>query len=126
MRGEKIEVELRVNTAGFVVCDECGNDSWYIVGPNPHGKMPLCQVQICTKCGFAVRITYKLVSAARIQISNLGDLLAKIGDENKNGQNSSAIQGTFESRHVVIETHFGANPSNQEWRGKSVDRKKFR
>jgi len=64
--------------ASFIVCDKCGNDSWYIVGPNPHGKIPLCQVQICTKCGFALVLRYELVSAACMQISNLENLLEEM------------------------------------------------
>jgi len=62
----------------FIVCDKCGNDSWYIVGPNPHGEIPLCQVQICAKCGFALILRYELVSATRMQIFNLEDLLAEM------------------------------------------------
>jgi len=64
--------------ASFIVCDKCGNDSWYIVGPNPHVKIPLCQVQICTKCGFALILRYELVSATCMQIFNLEDLLAEM------------------------------------------------
>jgi len=67
-----------MKTVGFTVCDKCGNDSWYIVGPNPHGKIPLCQVQICTKCGFALILRYELVSARLMQIFDLEDLLAEI------------------------------------------------
>jgi len=71
---------MRMKTASFIVCDKCGNDSWYIVGPNPHGKTPLCQVQICAKCGFALILRYELVSATRMQISDLEALLAEIGE----------------------------------------------
>ena len=47
-------------------------------GPNPYGKIPLCQVQICTKCGFALILRYELVSARLMQIFDLEDLLAEI------------------------------------------------
>jgi len=47
----------------YLVCDNCGNDSWYIVVPSPYGKADASQVQICTKCGFAVEIAYKPIKA---------------------------------------------------------------
>ena len=55
--------EEEVEEIDYLVCDNCGNDSWYIVIPNPHGKAVAYQVQICTKCGFAVEIAYRPIKA---------------------------------------------------------------
>lgn len=46
--------------AVYMVCDKCGNDTWYIVGSKPYEDMPAYQIQLCSKCGFAVKVTYEI------------------------------------------------------------------
>lgn len=62
--------EEEVEEIDYLVCDNCGNESWYIVVSNPNGRAVAFQVQICTKCGFAVQIAYRPIGA---QIRDAGD-----------------------------------------------------
>ena len=62
--------EEEVEEIDCLVCDNCGNESWYIVVPKPNGRAVAFQVQICTKCGFAVQIAYRPIGA---QIRDAGD-----------------------------------------------------
>lgn len=89
--------EEEVEEIDYLVCDNCGNESWYIVVPKPNEKaVAFFQVQICTKCGFAVRIDYKLISVTRSQISSLEDLLSNMEEESANGRNFLAVQKPLE------------------------------
>ena len=41
-----------------MVCDKCENAIWYIVGSAE--EIPPYLIQVCSKCGFAVKVTYEL------------------------------------------------------------------
>jgi len=41
-----------------MVCDRCENDIWYIVGSTE--EIPPYLIQVCSKCGFTVKVAYEL------------------------------------------------------------------
>ena len=46
--------------AFYMVCEKCGNDKWYLIVPNPYKHGQAYQIQVCSKCGFAVEVIYEV------------------------------------------------------------------
>jgi len=44
----------------YMVCDKCGNNKWYLIVPNPYKHGQAYQIQVCSKCGFAVEVIYEV------------------------------------------------------------------
>ncbi len=66
-----------------IICDKCGNDTWYVIGPKPYEDAPTYQIQVCTKCGFATKITYKLVD---VKLLEADDALEELKKNSKSNQ----------------------------------------
>jgi len=67
-----------------MVCDKCGNDTWYIIVSNLHKHKATYYIQVCSKCGFAVEVIHEVKS---VKFLKPDKLLSKLKKENKVNQN---------------------------------------
>ena len=66
--------------AVYMVCDKCGNDTWYIIVSNPYKHGQACHIQVCSKCGFAVEVIYEVKNFKFLKPDELLSKLKKKND----------------------------------------------
>ena len=66
--------------AFYMVCEKCGNDKWYLIVPNPYKHGQTYQIQVCSKCGFAVEVIYEVKNFKFLKPDELLSKLKKKND----------------------------------------------